>query len=231
MAIVAAVERLLAPAEGPLADRHVLVTAGPTHEPIDPIRYIANRSSGRQGYAVAAAAAAAGARVTLVSGPVGLPPPSGVETVRVDTAAEMLAAVEAALPVDIAVMTAAVGDWRPEAAGAAKLKKMGGSVRLDLVENPDILAFIARHAKHRPELVIGFAAETGDLDAKAAAKRLAKGCDWIVANDVSPGTGTFGGADNTVHLITPDGVESWPRMTKQAVADALARRIAESFGA
>ncbi|MCW5696053.1 MAG: bifunctional phosphopantothenoylcysteine decarboxylase/phosphopantothenate--cysteine ligase CoaBC [Bauldia sp.] len=231
--IAAAAEALLTPRAimaATLAGQHVLVTAGPTHEPIDPVRYIANRSSGRQGFAVAEAAAAAGARVTLVAGPVALADPPGVRTVRVETAAEMLAAVEAALPADVAVMAAAVGDWRPQEAAPGKLKKKAGeAARLDLTTNPDILAAVAQHATKRPRLVVGFAAETDDLLANAEAKRAAKGCDMIVANDVSPGTGVMGGARNTVHLVTAAGVESWPSMLKTAVAERLVARIAETL--
>ncbi len=228
--IVAEAERMLATASGaaPLAGLRVLVTAGPTHEPIDPVRYIANRSSGRQGFAIAAAAAAAGADVVLIAGPVGLPDPVGVAMVRVETAAEMAKAVEAALPVDIAVMAAAVGDWRVAAPKPAKLKKGGTPPRLDLVANLDILAAVARHPTRRPRLVIGFAAETEDVVANAAAKLRAKGCDWILANDVSPGSGVMGGEENTVHVVTEAGVESWPPMAKAMVADRLIARIADA---
>lgn len=213
---------------GALAGRHVLVTAGPTHEPVDPVRYIANRSSGRQGYAIAAAAAALGADVTLVSGPTALAPPAGVRLVAVQTAAEMLAATLGALPADIAVMCAAVADWRADAA-PVKLKK-GQLPRLALAENPDILATVARHAQ-RPHLVIGFAAETGDLAANAAAKRAAKGADWIVGNDVSPGSDVFGGPHNAVLLVTAAGSEMWPRLAKREVAERLMRRAAEQLAA
>ncbi len=213
---------------GSLSGRHVLVTAGPTHEPIDPVRYIANRSSGRQGYAIAAAAAQLGARVTLVSGPVGIADPAGVKVVRVETAAEMLAAVENALPADAAVFAAAVADWRVADAATEKIKKgKGGTPSLSLIENPDILKTVARRTAMRPALVVGFAAETERVLEHARAKRTSKGCDWIVANDVSPETGIMGGTRNTVHVITGEGVESWPEMAKDAVAEKLVARIAE----
>ena len=227
--IVGAIEKLLAemPASDALKGRRMLVTSGPTREPIDPVRYISNRSSGRQGHSVARAAAAAGAEVLLVSGPVEIPDPSGVKTVHVETAAEMLSAAEAALPVDVAVCAAAVADWRVDAVANEKLKKQEGRVpSLALVENPDVLATLAHHSKKRPRLVIGFAAETENLLAHARAKLARKGCDWIVANDVSPETGVFGGAHNQVHLVTATGVESWPPLSKEAVADGLVRRIA-----
>lgn len=214
----------------PLAGRRVLVTSGPTHEPIDPVRYIANRSSGRQGHAIAAAAAQAGAAVTLVSGPVSLPDPAGVDVVHVETAREMLAAVEAALPADIAIFAAAVADWRPETEAAAKkIKKDGsGPAPLALAENPDILATIARRGKGRPNLVVGFAAETDSVLDHARAKITRKGCDLIVANDVSAEGGVMGGTENTVHLIGRDGsVESWPRAAKEEVARRLVARFAE----
>jgi phosphopantothenoylcysteine decarboxylase/phosphopantothenate--cysteine ligase len=212
---------------GPLAGRHVIVTSGPTHEPIDPVRYIANRSSGAQGAAIAAALRDLGARVTFVTGPATHPAPSGVAVVRVETAVEMLAAVEAVLPADAAVCAAAVADWRVDRAAAAKMKKDGSGLppALRLAENPDILANLSRHAK-RPLLVVGFAAETDDVIAQATAKRLRKGCDWIVANDVSPGTGIMGGAENAVTVITEAGAETWPRMAKTEVARRLADRIA-----
>ncbi|ALA17262.1 MULTISPECIES: bifunctional phosphopantothenoylcysteine decarboxylase/phosphopantothenate--cysteine ligase CoaBC [unclassified Chelatococcus] len=230
MEILAAVERLLGGADLPLAGRHVLVTSGPTHEPIDPVRYIANRSSGRQGHAIAAAAAAAGARVTLVSGPVAIAPPAGVTTVEVETAREMLAAVEAALPADAAVFAAAVADWRTAGEAAQKMKKNGkGIPQLALVENPDILATIAHRAEQRPGLVVGFAAETEKVVEHARQKRLRKGCDWIVANDVGPGTGVMGGTRNTVHLVTGEGVEDWPTMDKDEVARRLVARIAAAM--
>ena len=205
-AILAAITALLT-GKKPLAGRHALVTSGPTHEPIDPVRYIANRSSGRQGHAIAGALAALGARVTLISGPVAIPIPAGVDLVAVETAAEMLAACTAALPADIAVFAAAVADWRTEAAGL-KLKKAPGAAppALSLVLNPDILSTIA-HGTPRPQLVIGFAAETHDVLAHARDKRIRKGCDWIVANDVGEGTNIMGGVENEVHLVTESGVE------------------------
>ncbi len=227
--IVGAIEKLLAemPATDALKGRRMLVTSGPTREPIDPVRYISNRSSGKQGHSVARAAAAAGAEVLLVSGPVEIPDPSGVKTVHVETAAEMLSAAEAALPVDVAVCAAAVADWRVDAVANEKLKKQEGRIAsLSLVENPDVLATLARHSKKRPRLVIGFAAETENLLDHARAKLARKGCDWIVANDVSPETGVFGGAHNQVHLVTASSVESWPPLSKEAVADGLVRRIA-----
>jgi phosphopantothenoylcysteine decarboxylase/phosphopantothenate--cysteine ligase len=210
-----------------LAGRHVLVTSGPTHEPIDPVRYIANRSSGKQGHAIARAAAALGARVTLVSGPVALPDPPGADVVHVETAEEMLRAVEAALPADLAVFAAAVADWRSTSAPREKIKKTAERPRLELAENPDILASIGRLGKNRPQLVIGFAAETGNVAGEAARKRKAKGADWIVANDVSPAGGVFGGDDNTVQLVTADGVEDWPTLAKDEVARRLMARAAE----
>ena len=211
-----------------LNGRHILVTAGPTHEPIDPVRYLANRSSGKQGYAIADAAARMGARVTLVSGPVALPAPEGVTVVRVETAAQMLKAVEAALPADVAVFAAAVADWRVAGAAEEKIKKgAGGPPALALVENPDILKTVATRSQGRPALIVGFAAETENVLAHATAKRKSKGCDWIIANDVSPETGIMGGDRNTVHVITADGVESWPEMDKDAVALRLVERIAE----
>ena len=211
-----------------LAGRHVLVTSGPTHEPIDPVRYIANRSSGKQGHAIAAAARRLGARVTLISGPVQIPDPEGVEVRHVETAGEMLAAVEAALPADIAVFAAAVADWRVEAPGRGKIKKSAnaGPPSLALVENPDILATIAKRGPRRPSLVIGFAAETQAVVENAKAKRRGKSVDWIVANDVSESGGVFGGERNRVHLVTAAGVEDWPDMSKAEVADALLRRAA-----
>jgi phosphopantothenoylcysteine decarboxylase/phosphopantothenate--cysteine ligase len=226
--IVAAIEARFA--VGPLAGRHVLVTSGPTHEPIDPVRYIANRSSGAQGAAIAAALRDLGANVTFVTGPAVVPPPGGVTVVRVETAREMLAAVEAALPADAAVMAAAVADWRVANAGAQKMKKDGSgrAPALDFVENPDILATVSRGA-NRPRLVVGFAAETENVTAHAKAKRARKGCDWILANDVSPETGIMGGRENAVTLITAEGPEDWPRMGKDAVAQRLAARIAEAL--
>jgi phosphopantothenoylcysteine decarboxylase / phosphopantothenate---cysteine ligase len=230
--IAAAVESLLGAADGAksLAGRRVIVTSGPTHEPIDPVRYIANRSSGKQGHAIARAAAAAGAEVTLVSGPVALPDPPGIATVRVATARDMLHAVEAALPADVAVFTAAVADWRVAEPGQEKMKKNGGKApALALVENPDILATIARRNAKRPRLVIGFAAETERVVDHAKAKLAKKGCDWILANDVSHATGIMGGDLNTVHLVTASGVESWPTQTKDEVARALVARIAAAL--
>jgi len=229
-AILAAIESLLA-GSGTLAGRHVLVTSGPTHEPIDPVRYIANRSSGRQGHAIAAAAAALGARVTLISGPVNVPDPGGVTVAHVQTAQQMLETCQAALPADAAVFAAAVADWRVATAAVGKIKKMPGAAppTFDLVPNPDILATIARPGPRRPRLVIGFAAETDDLMANAQAKRQRKNADWIVANDVSPDTGIMGGEENAVHLITAEGVETWPRLAKQEVARRLVDRIAAAL--
>ena len=233
MEIAAMAAQILRPARPqPLRGKRVLVTAGPTHEPIDPVRYIANRSSGKQGFAIAAAAHAAGAEVTLISGPVDLDDPAGVTVKHVESAREMLAQVEAALPADVAIFTAAVADWRVESEGAQKLKKTAaGMPPLQLVENPDILATISKLRDKRPPLVIGFAAETEHLIDNAKAKFARKGCDWIVANDVSPATGVMGGDRNTVHLLTHDGVggeikaESWPVMTKEEVAAMLIERI------
>jgi phosphopantothenoylcysteine decarboxylase/phosphopantothenate--cysteine ligase len=229
--IISAIEGLFVaiPETNSLAGKRVLVTSGPTQEPIDPIRFLSNRSSGKQGHAVARAAADAGAYVVLVSGPVALPDPAGVKTVHVQTADEMLAAVERALPVDVAVFAAAVSDWRAAERAPEKLKKVNGkAAKLELVENPDVLATIARH-KMRPRLVVGFAAETERLIDHARAKLKSKGCDWIVANDVSLETGVLGGGQNTVHLVTTKGVESWPPQSKQSVADNLVRRIAETL--
>jgi phosphopantothenoylcysteine decarboxylase/phosphopantothenate--cysteine ligase len=230
--IVAAIESALSEsAPGPLAGVRALVTAGPTQEPLDPVRFIANRSSGKQGYAIAGALAEAGAETTLVSGPVEIAPPSRVKLVKVQTACEMLAACEAVLPADVAVFTAAVSDWRPDKMFNSKLKKRdGGSVpEIHLAANPDILSTIARRA-NRPALVIGFAAETEDVMAHAQAKRTKKGCDWIVANDVSPTTGIMGGDNNTVHLITAFGVEDWPPMSKADVGRQLTARIVTALG-
>lgn len=211
-----------------LKGRHALVTSGPTHEPIDPVRYIANRSSGKQGHAIAAALRDLGAETTLVSGPTHLPDPAGVTVIHVQTATEMLDACESALPADIAVCAAAVSDWRTDSVAPAKLKKHGAAPEpLALIENPDILATLSRPGNLRPGLVIGFAAETDNMIDHAIAKRRAKGCDWIVANDVSAGSGTFGGENNTVHLISEAGVADWPKMSKQSVAEALATKIAE----
>jgi phosphopantothenoylcysteine decarboxylase / phosphopantothenate---cysteine ligase len=232
--IVAAAERLLRPAPRPLAGRRVLITAGPTHEPIDPVRYIANRSSGKQGFAIAAAAQAAGAEVVLVTGPVELGDPCGVTVKRVESARDMLQQVEAALPADVAIFAAAVADWRVANAGEQKLKKTAaGMPPLQLVENPDILATIARRGQQRPRLVIGFAAETEHLIDNAKAKLARKGCDWIVANDVSPSTGVMGGDRNTVHLLAREGerisADAWPPMSKEEVAARLVARIADHF--
>lgn len=211
----------------PLAGKHALVTSGPTHEPIDPVRYIANRSSGKQGHAIAEALAALGARVTLVTGPVALKDPIGVATVHVETARDMLAACAEALPADIAVCAAAVADWRTSDAAAEKMKKDGSGAlpALSLAENPDILAALSRDEK-RPALVVGFAAETEKVVEHAQAKLARKGCDWICANDVSPETGTFGGDSNRVHLVTNAGVEDWPALSKTDVGRKLAERIA-----
>jgi len=229
LAILAAIENALA-APGPLTGMKALVTAGPTHEPMDPVRFIANRSSGKQGYAIADALAAAGADTTLVSGPVEIAAPSNVRLLKVETAREMLAACESVLPVDVGVFAAAVADWRPELAANSKIKKAddGASPGVKLIANPDILATIAKGSK-RPLLVIGFAAETEDVIAHAKAKRAKKGCDWIVANDVSPATGIMGGDKNTVHLITANATESWPEMDKADVGRRLAQRIAEAL--
>lgn len=234
--IVAAAGALLAPATpGPLAGRHVLITSGPTHEPIDPVRYIANRSSGKQGHAIAAAAAKAGARVTLVAGPVNLPDPSGVAVHHVETARQMLAAVEGALPADAAIFAAAVADWRVASEAGEKMKKEGGALpTLSLTENPDILAGVAQRGAGRPRLVVGFAAETQNVVAYATAKRARKGCDWIVANDVSAQSGieggVMGGDRNEVHLISAEGVEPWPATSKTEVAERLVARIAAFLG-
>jgi phosphopantothenoylcysteine decarboxylase/phosphopantothenate--cysteine ligase len=226
-AIFAAIEQKLGVAGSPLKGKHVLVTAGPTHEPIDPVRYIANRSSGKQGFAIAGALAALGARVTLVAGPVHLPTPPGVDRVNVESAREMAAAVEAALPADVGVMVAAVADWRAEPS-AQKIKKRGDGVPppLALAENPDILAGLATDPQ-RPGLLIGFAAETENVVAHARTKRARKGCDWIVANDVSGDV--MGGQHNSVHIVTADGVESWDELPKEEVARRLATRIADAL--
>jgi phosphopantothenoylcysteine decarboxylase/phosphopantothenate--cysteine ligase len=224
----AAAEKLLsARANRPLAGTRMLITSGPTHEPIDPVRYIANRSSGKQGHAIAVAAAAAGADVTLISGPVNLPDPPGVTIVKVETAREMLQAVERALPADVAIFAAAVADWRVVNAGEQKIKKKAGQATpaLSLTENPDILSTIAHRKSQRPKLVIGFAAETENVAANAKDKLARKGCDWILANDVSPQTGIMGGDSNTIQLVTAKGIEPWPPQTKQDVAAMLIARI------
>ncbi len=217
--------------DGPLRGRHVLVTSGPTHEPIDPVRYIANRSSGAQGTAIAAALRDLGAEVTFVTGPAEVAPPAGVRVVAVETAREMLAAVEAALPADAAVFAAAVADWRVENAGASKIKKdaSGSLPVLEFAENPDILARVSQMREGRPGLVVGFAAETDDVVENATRKRARKGCDWILANDVRPETGIMGGSENAVVLISEAGAEAWERMGKAAVAKRLAARIAEAL--
>jgi phosphopantothenoylcysteine decarboxylase/phosphopantothenate--cysteine ligase len=227
--ILEAIDQLLAAPPRPLAGRHALVTSGPTHEPIDPVRYIANRSSGRQGHAIAAALGALGARVTLISGPVAIPDPPGLTTIHIETAAEMLDAVEAALPADIAVCAAAVGDWRAAHESTQKLKKSGDAPpALKLTENPDILKTISSPGPSRPRLVIGFAAETEKLFDHATQKLARKGCDWIVANNVG-GTGIMGGAENEITLITSTGADLWPRMDKSELARQLAARIAKEF--
>jgi phosphopantothenoylcysteine decarboxylase/phosphopantothenate--cysteine ligase len=229
--IAAAVNELLAEAPRPLKGRRLLVTSGPTHEPIDPVRYIANRSSGKQGHAIAAAAARAGAEVMLVSGPVTLPDPPGVTAVHVESAREMLDAVKRALPVDAAIFAAAVADWRAAQATGQKIKKSVGEAppSLRLAENPDILATVAHLTSGRPRLVIGFAAETENVVANAKAKLARKGSDWILANDVSPQTGIMGGDRNTIQLVSADGVESWPTQSKEEVAAALIARIAQTL--
>ncbi|MBY0532504.1 MAG: bifunctional phosphopantothenoylcysteine decarboxylase/phosphopantothenate--cysteine ligase CoaBC [Xanthobacteraceae bacterium] len=234
LAIVAAIEKNLfeLPARDALAGKKILVTSGPTREPIDPVRYISNHSSGKQGHALARIAAQAGAEVVLVSGPVSLPDPSGVKTIHVETAEQMLNASEGALPADAAIFAAAVADWRVAKEASQKMKKQDGKLpSLIFAENPDILATISRHSNLRPRLVIGFAAETEKLIDNARAKLMKKGCDWIVANDVSAGTSTFGGASNEVHIVTKDNVESWPRQTKEAVAAGLVKKIAAALGA
>ncbi len=228
--IVSAVENFFA-ARAPLSGRRALVTSGPTHEAIDPVRYLANRSSGKQGHAIALACARLGAEVPLVSGPTAQADPAGVSVVRIESAKEMLAACEEALPVDVAVCAAAVSDWRPASPREHKIKKDGAAPELALAENPDILAHLSAAGNRRPELVVGFAAETEAVVENARAKLARKGCDWIVANDVSPETGTLGGDDNTVDLITEDGVEHWPAMSKEAVAGRLAMRIAAHLAA
>lgn len=226
--IVAAVEQALG--DGPLKGRRILVTSGPTHEPIDPVRYIANRSSGAQGTAIAAALRDLGAEVVFVTGPADVARPTGVQVVEVETARQMREAVLDALPVDAGVFAAAVADWRVESASGSKIKKVAGQLpTLSFTENPDILAEVSRLGKERPRLVVGFAAETDDVVAHATAKRARKGCDWIVANDVSPSTGIMGGSENAVVLISDTGAEEWPRMGKGAVAARLAARMAEAL--
>jgi phosphopantothenoylcysteine decarboxylase / phosphopantothenate---cysteine ligase len=228
--IAAAAEKLLASgAAQPLRGKRILITSGPTREPIDPVRYIANRSSGKQGHAIAAAAAAAGAEVMLVSGPVTVPDPPAVKVIKVETAREMLQAVEHALPVDVAIFAAAVADWRVANAGEQKLKKQAGKTtpELSLVENPDILATIAKRKSQRPKLVIGFAAETENVTANAKMKLASKHCDWILANDVSPQSGVMGGDRNTITLVRASGVEAWPPQSKDEVAGMLIARIAD----
>lgn len=227
--IVAAIEARLS--TGPLTGKRILVTSGPTHEPIDPVRYIANRSSGAQGTAIARALAALGADVVFVSGPADVAPPQGVEIIQVQTALEMLSAVEGALPVDAGVFAAAVADWRVAGTSERKLKKSkDGLPRFEFTENPDILRQVSQAKQNRPQLVIGFAAETNDVVENATAKRARKGCDWIVANDVSTASGVMGGADNTVVIIDDTGAENWPKMTKTEVAKRLAGRIAQALG-
>lgn len=236
--IVAAIEGILSGGPDtlhgrPLQGRRAIVTSGPTYEAIDPVRYLANRSSGKQGHAIAAALADLGAEVVLVAGPNNLADPTGVTVRDIESAAQMLAACESALPADIAVCAAAVADWRVAGEAEQKMKKDGSGQppALNLVENPDILATLSKLNGTRPGLVVGFAAETETVVEHARAKRARKGCDWIVANDVGAGTGVMGGDQNTVHLITADGEENWPTMAKDAVATALARRIAEFFDA
>jgi phosphopantothenoylcysteine decarboxylase / phosphopantothenate---cysteine ligase len=228
--IVAAIELLRGKTHA-LAGKRVIVTSGPTHEPIDPVRYIANRSSGKQGHAIAAAAAAAGAEVVLISGPVDVPDPIGTKVTKVETARDMLRAVEAAQPADVAIFTAAVADWRMAEPSSQKIKKSGkGAPELALVENPDILATVAHDKSLRPKLVIGFAAETEKVIENAKAKLAKKGCDWIIANDVSPASGVMGGDRNTIHIVTQRGVESLPPQSKDEVADAIITRIAAELG-
>ena len=225
----AIMQSLAGPAARPLAGKRAIVTAGPTAEPIDPVRYLTNRSSGKQGYAIAEALAALGCEVTLVSGPTALAAPAGVRRVNIETAREMLAACQAALPADLAVCVAAVADWRPADEGAVKIKKgPQGPPPIDLVENPDILATLSAAGPARPRLVVGFAAETNDVEAYAQAKLARKGCDWIVANDVSI-EGTMGGDDNAVSIVTREGVERWDRTAKSEVASRLAARMAEEL--
>lgn len=217
----------------PLSGRHAIVTSGPTFEPIDPVRYIANRSSGKQGHAIASALSELGCRTTLITGPTNLADPVGCEVIKIETAREMLAATEAVLPADIAVCAAAVADWHTSDEAEDKIKKQPGATppNLEMIENPDILKAVSASGNSRPTLVVGFAAETNDVLTNASEKRIRKGCDWIVANDVSPETGTFSGDNNTVHLISDGAVENWPRMTKIEVAKQLAGRIAQYFEA
>lgn len=218
-------------AYAPLAGRHAIVTSGPTHEAIDPVRYIANRSSGKQGHAIASALAARGARTTLVTGPTHEPNPAGVKIVRIESAQDMLNAVLAALPADIAICAAAVADWRPEKIDDQKMKKRDHTTAasLNIIENPDILRTLAHSADRRPRLVVGFAAETDDVIENAVTKRDYKGCDWIIANDVSSGTNTFGSDENKVHFISEKVIEDWPLLSKTGVADRLVDRITEHF--
>ncbi len=217
-------------AQGPLKDMRIVVTSGPTHEPIDPVRYIANRSSGAQGTAIAAALRDLGASVTFVTGPADIPPPAGVKVVRVQSAQQMLEATHAALPAEVAIFAAAVADWRVTSASGSKIKKIDGALpTLSLAENPDILATVSQLSDGRPRLVVGFAAETDNVVENAVAKRKRKGCDWIVANDVSPETGIMGGQENQVILVTDDGTEAWPRMSKNETARELAKRIAATL--
>lgn len=217
-------------AQGPLKDMRIVVTSGPTHEPIDPVRYIANRSSGAQGTAIAAALRDLGASVTFVTGPADVPPPAGVKVVRVQSAQQMLEATQAALPAEVAIFAAAVADWRVTSASGSKIKKVDGALpTLSLAENPDILATVSQLSNGRPRLVVGFAAETDNVVENAVAKRKRKGCDWIVANDVSPETGIMGGQENQVILVTDDGTEAWPRMSKNQTARELAKRIAATL--
>ncbi|SJZ94769.1 phosphopantothenoylcysteine decarboxylase / phosphopantothenate--cysteine ligase [Enhydrobacter aerosaccus] len=229
--ILAAIEGMLTQ-DRPLAGKRALVTSGPTREAIDPVRYISNHSSGKQGHAIAAALARLGAEVTLVSGPVTVPDPAGVKIVKIESADEMLAACLAAGAIDVAVCAAAVADWKAAHPVTAKIKKQNGvpPPRLELAPNPDILATLSKPGPTRPSLVVGFAAETENLIANAVDKRKRKGCDWIVANDVSPATGTFGGERNTVHLVSAEGVEDWPTLAKEEVAVRLAVRIADHLG-
>jgi phosphopantothenoylcysteine decarboxylase/phosphopantothenate--cysteine ligase len=229
MEILAAIEEYFG-ADAPLSGRRALVTSGPTFEAIDPVRFIANRSSGKQGHAIAEAAASAGAAVTLVSGPVNVADPRGVNIVKVESARDMLAAVEAALPADVAVFAAAVADWRTATNSREKIKKSGKlAPELSLVENPDILSTVAHLKSNRPRLVIGFAAETEHVVEHAKQKLVRKACDWILANDVSPETGVMGGDSNTIHLVTKDNVEHWPPQSKNEVASALIQRIAAAL--